>query len=166
MAKGPLYRVAFRRRREGKTDYRRRLALLKSEEARVVVRRSSKNVIVQFIEFAPEGDRIIAQAESQELDKKGWKGAGSNMPAAYLAAYLAGVRAKAAGVEYAVLDLGLQVPHKGGLIFAALKGALDSGIEIPHGDDILPDESRVRGEHIKDGALTESFEATKNAIAG
>ena len=31
MATGPRTRVPFRRRREGKTDYRRRLALLKSE---------------------------------------------------------------------------------------------------------------------------------------
>ncbi|EQD30588.1 50S ribosomal protein L18P, partial [mine drainage metagenome] len=37
MSTGPRYRVAFRRRREGKTDYRARLRLLKSDRPRAVV---------------------------------------------------------------------------------------------------------------------------------
>ena len=35
----------FRRRREGATDYRKRLALLKSGEARAVVRVDRKSVV-------------------------------------------------------------------------------------------------------------------------
>ncbi len=164
MANGPLYRTQFRRRQEGKTDYRRRLALLKGEQTRVVVRQSNRNVLVQFVDYAPEGDRIIAQGESRELKGKGWTGATANMPAAYLAAYLAATRAKNAGVENAILDLGRQLPRTGGRIFAALKGALDAGIEIPHGGDIFPTDERIRGEHIKGGEFTASFDATKTAI--
>jgi len=33
-------------------------------------------------------------------------------------------------------------------VFAALKGVVDAGMRIPHSEEILPDESRIRGEHI------------------
>ncbi|MDK2384746.1 MAG: 50S ribosomal protein L18, partial [Candidatus Korarchaeota archaeon] len=38
MARSARYKVRFRRRREGKTDYKKRLALLKSGLPRMVVR--------------------------------------------------------------------------------------------------------------------------------
>ncbi len=40
MAMDARHRVSFRRRREGKTDYRARLALIKSNLPRAVVRRT------------------------------------------------------------------------------------------------------------------------------
>ena len=46
MSTGPRFRVHFRRRREGKTDYRVRLRLLKSGTARAVVRFSDRLVRV------------------------------------------------------------------------------------------------------------------------
>ena len=46
MSQGPRYRIKLRRRREGRTDYRHRLALLKSGETRIAVRRSLKNIRV------------------------------------------------------------------------------------------------------------------------
>ena len=33
-------------------------------------------------------------------------------------------------------------------MFAALKGAVDAGLHIPHDDLILPDDERIKGEHI------------------
>ena len=42
MAKGKRYSVKFRRRREGKTNYKKRLAFVKSDLPRLVVRRSNK----------------------------------------------------------------------------------------------------------------------------
>ena len=71
MAHGPLYRVAFRRRREGKTDYRRRLALLKSRETRVVVRSTNSNIIVQFVDYTEQGDLVGATAQAGELPEMG-----------------------------------------------------------------------------------------------
>ena len=29
-----------------------------------------------------------------------------------------------------------------------MKGALDAGLEIPHSEDILPDEEHIKGSHI------------------
>ena len=51
MATGPRHKVPFRRRREGRTDYRHRAALLRSGVPRAVVRKSNKGMSVQFIEY-------------------------------------------------------------------------------------------------------------------
>ncbi len=152
MARSGRYRVKFRRRREGKTDYRRRLALLKSGLPRLVVRRTNRHIIVQVVEYSPHGDRVLAHAFSKELRKFGWKYSLKSTPAAYLTGYLAALRAKQAGVEEAVLDIGRQASTRGSRIYAALKGAVDAGLQVPHGGEILPDESRIRGEHIAEWA--------------
>jgi large subunit ribosomal protein L18 len=65
-----------------------------------------------------------------------------------LAGFLCGQRAKAKGVTEAVLDIGLHSPSKGGRVFAALKGVLDAGIEVPHSEEKLPEEERIEGKHI------------------
>ena len=164
MAHGPLYRVPLRRRREGATDYKRRLALLKSGEARVVVRTTNTNVIVQFVEYDEQGDKIVAQAQARELKELAYPGAGNNTPSAYLTGRLAAKRAKEAGVESGVLDLGRATPHKGGVIFGALKGVVDGGVEVPHGD-VLPDDARWRGEHLGDQKAA-AFAASYEKIVG
>jgi large subunit ribosomal protein L18 len=149
MATGPRYRVPFRRRREGKTNYRARRALVLSRVPRLVVRLSLKNVIVQVIEAEAIGDKVIVSAHSRELVKKyGWLSNGGNIPSAYLTGLLCGYKAVAKGVQTAYLDIGLHIPSKGTRIFAALKGFVDAGVEVPHGDDIIPDEDRLSGKHI------------------
>ena len=149
MATGPRYRVPFRRRREGKTNYRSRRALVLSRAPRLVVRLTLKHAIVQVIEAEAIGDRVVVSAHSRELAKTyGWLGSGGNVPSAYLTGLLCGFKAIANGVEKAFLDIGLNIPSKGTRIFAALKGVLDAGVEVPHSEDILPDESRISGKHI------------------
>ncbi len=151
MAKGPRYKVAFRRRRECRTDYYARKKLLRSEEPRAVVRRSNKNIAVQFIDFDMNGDEVRASATTKELRKMGWEYSCSSIPAAYLVGYLAGKRALNAGIEYAVLDIGMQNPKHGGVLFATVKGMTDAGLEVPHSEDVVPAEDRINGKHINDG---------------
>jgi len=165
MSTGPRYRVPFRRRREGRTDYRRRAALLRGRTVRLVVRKSNKHVRVQFIDYGEKGDRVLASAVSKELAKHGWTGSGKSTPGAYLTGYLAGRRAKENGLERAVLDIGLREPTKGAVVFAALKGALDAGVEVPHSEEMLPSEERLAGKHMRQGT-TEMFEAAKSKIGG
>ncbi|MDR1404321.1 MAG: 50S ribosomal protein L18 [Candidatus Methanoplasma sp.] len=148
MATGPRYKVAFRRRRECRTDYYARKKLLRSGESRAVVRRSNRNVTVQFIDFDMAGDRIRAAATTGELRKMGWEYSCSSIPAAYLAGYLAGKRALKSGIEYAVPDIGMQNPKHGGVLFAVVKGMADAGLEVPHSEDVLPSEDRINGKHI------------------
>lgn len=149
MARGPRYRVPWRRRREGKTNYYKRIKLVISGKPRFVVRRTNKYVIVQVIEARIEGDHVIAAAHSRELVKRyGWLGGTKNTSAAYLTGLLAGFRALKGGVTKAVLDIGLARPAPGARVFAALKGGLDAGLDIPHSEEILPPMERIRGEHI------------------
>ncbi|MEB3779371.1 MAG: 50S ribosomal protein L18 [Desulfurococcales archaeon] len=153
MGRGPRYRVPLRRRREGKTNYYKRFKLVISGKPRLVVRRTNEYYWVQVIEARIEGDRILAAAHSRELAKHyGWLGDYNNTSAAYLTGLLAGYRALLAGVEEAVLDIGLQAPVRGSRVFAALKGALDAGLRVPHSEEILPDVERIRGEHVAEWA--------------
>jgi len=152
MATGPRYRVKLRRRREGKTNYYARREMLKSGMIRAVVRRSTKHMRVQFIRAEPNGDITLADASSYKLEEFGWKLNGANIPAAYLTGYLAGKKALAAGVEEAILDLGLQSNSVGSRIYAALKGIVDAGVEVPTSESIFPEEEIIKGEHIRNAA--------------
>jgi len=149
MAKGPSYRVPFRRRRKGKTDYQSRRALVLSRLPRLVARRTLKYMTVQIVKAEATGDKVLVSAHSSELAKTyGWKGDCGNVPAAYLTGLLCGFRAVAHGVKKAVLDLGLQSPSRGARVFAALKGALDAGVIVSHGENMMPDERRISGQHV------------------
>ena len=148
MAKSGSYRVQLRRRREGKTDYQARKALVISGKPRLVTRSSLKNVTVQITVAKPDGDVVLAVANSRELSKTyGWKAPTGNIPSAYLTGLLCGLRAKAAGVKEAILDIGLLAPTKGAKIFAALSGVLDAGVNIPHSEEKIVKE-RTKGEHV------------------
>ncbi|MFW9863219.1 MAG: 50S ribosomal protein L18 [Candidatus Thorarchaeota archaeon] len=148
MGHGPTYKVKFRRRREGKTNYYRRRRLLQSRGSRLVVRKTNNRVIVQVIDAKVIGDNTIASAISTELGGFGWSAGVANLPAAYLTGFLAGLRAKARGIDKAIMDVGLHPPIRGSKVYAALKGAVDAGLEVPHDPEVLPDESRTSGEHI------------------
>jgi len=137
-AKGPSFNVAFRRRREKKTDYSKRLAFVKSGLPRLVVRKTNKQVIVQFFEFRPTGDVCIASVDAARLKKiAGWE-MKCNSWSAYLAALLAGKEASKKGVKKFVLDIGMQTPTKGSVVFAALKGAIDAGLETNFDEGVVP----------------------------
>lgn len=148
MANGPRYTVPYRRRREGKTDYKLRRALVRSGKPRAVVRLTNKYVTVQISEATATGDLVRASATSKQLSKLGWKGGSGNLSAAYLTGALAARRAVAKGVKEAILDMGLKGPTKGSKIFAALKGLADSGLMVPHSDDRLPKMDRINGGHV------------------
>jgi len=164
MATGPRYKVPFRRRRDNRTDYYIRKKLLTGGELRAVVRKSSKSVTIQFVKFAMDGDEISLSTVSRELKAMGWKHSCANIPAAYLTGYLAGKKAMKAGIEYAVLDIGMQTPAKGAVLFAAVAGMVSAGLEIPHGD-VLPTEERINGAHIG-GNIAADVESVKSAIDG
>jgi large subunit ribosomal protein L18 len=164
MAKSSNYRVKLRRRREGKTDYQARKALVTSRRPRLVTRASNKNVTAQIIIAKLHGDEVLAAANSRELVKNyGWMAPTGNIPAAYLTGYLCGLKAKSSGIEGAILDMGLVSPTKGAKVFAVLSGVVDAGVEIPHSEDKIVKE-RIKGDHISKygkslGAGSEEYQA-------
>jgi len=146
---GKGYVVRLRRQREGKTNYPKRLNLLKSHKTRVIIRRSNKSFTVQFIEFHEKGDKIISHTTSSKLAKKGWKYNPGSLPSAYLIGVIAGKQALSKGIKEAIMDAGLHSSTKGSSIYAVLKGIIDSGVSVPFDKEIIPKDERLKGEHIK-----------------
>ena len=150
MARGPRYRKSKRRRTEGKTDYHKRLKLLKSKKLRVVIRASNNHIKVQIIESKLGGDKVIVSAFSKELKSKFlWNANTGNIPTAYLTGYLAGLKAKSSGIEEAILDLGIFY-HRN-RVLAACKGVLKAGLDIPFREKLFPEnlDERCNGFHIE-----------------
>ena len=149
MAQSKRYNLAYRRQREGRTNYKSRLALLKSGIPRLIIRKTNKYFIIQVATYDTKGDLVSVNAHSAELSHYGWNAGKGNLPAGYLTGYLAGMRIKAASIPTVIADFGLQnVAHKGTL-FAVLKGVVDAGVDIPVNAEFFPDEARIKGEHIK-----------------
>lgn len=152
MKKHKRFTVAQRRKREGKTNYRKRLKTLLAGKPRLVVRGSSKNLLGQIIEYAEVGDKVLASASTKELEKLGWKYSRGNMPSAYLTGFLVAKKAQQKKVKEAVFDIGKRAPIQGSRVFCFLKGAVDGGLVVAHSEEVLPSEERASGKHIADYA--------------
>lgn len=148
MRKGNIYTVYFRRKRDGFTNYRRRLKILVSNKPRLVVRKSLKNIQANIVEYNKKGDIVKITCHSSVLKKLGWNYGTGNLPAAYLVGFMLGSKAKAANFKDAVLDIGINKSVKGSRVYAVLAGALDAGLKVPYGENILPDKDRLLGKHI------------------
>lgn len=82
--------MKFRRRREGRTDYRQRKRLVaqdknkyQSPKYRLVVRFTNKQVICQIVYSLIDGDRVLCSATSSELSRYGLTVGLKNYSAAY-----------------------------------------------------------------------------------
>jgi len=162
------FQVKFRRRREGKTDYRARKRLVAQDKNkyncpryRLVVRLSNRDITTQITYAKIEGDHVVAAAYSHELPRFGMSIGLTNYSSAYATGLLLARRLltklKLAdkykgntdinGQDYnveeiadgprpfcALLDVGLKRTTTGSRVFAALKGATDGGLDIPHSE--------------------------------
>ena len=161
-ATGPSFRMYFRRRREGKTNFAKRLALVKSGKTRMVVRRSNSNIVVQFINFDPKGDKTVLTVTGAHLAKAHKWPSKRNAWTAYLAGLMAGKMAQEKGVKEFILDMGMQTPSKGSIIFAAQKGAADSGLKTFFNEEKVPSD-KIDNPPDK---YKELFNKVKSKIAG
>ncbi|MBI2543558.1 MAG: 50S ribosomal protein L18 [Candidatus Aenigmarchaeota archaeon] len=170
MKLSPKYKMPFKRRREGKTDYMNRLRLLKSGMPRLVIRKSLRYITAQISDFDKKGDKTLIAVTSNELKKLGWNYACDNLPAGYLTGLLVGKKALDKKITEVVLDSGLYSSVKGSRIYSVVKGALDAGLKIPIDQEIMSGEERIKGEHIatneKFKSLPSEFEKIKQKILG
>lgn len=158
--------MQFTRKRKQETNYRSRLKLLMSGKDRLVVRKTSGQIIVQLTKYDEKGDLVKISANSAQLKKYGWNLSLKNLPAAYLTGLLAGRLAVQKGIKEAVLDAGANKPAKYGRIYAALKGTADAGLKVPCSQEIFPSEERIGGQHIAkymQSAQHPQFSTYKNA---
>lgn len=189
------YQVKFKRRREGKTDYRQRKRLIAQDKNkyntpkyRFVVRVTNTKVVTQVIYATISGDRVVATATSHELPRFGIKLGLTNYAASYATGLLLARRllkklkldtvyqgsADVTGEEFhqedldkqpgafkCFLDIGLARTSTGARIFAAMKGAVDGGLNIPHSINRFPGydssskkydaaahRARIMGQHV------------------
>jgi large subunit ribosomal protein L5e len=84
------YQVKYKRRREGKTDYRARIRLINQDKNkyntpkfRLVVRFSNNDIVAQIISASITGDMVLAAAYAHELPQYGLEVGLANYAAAY-----------------------------------------------------------------------------------
>jgi len=166
MAYGKNQRLRFKRRRNGETDYRRRMKMLRGGFARAVVRVTNTQTICQLVNYEPTGDTVKISIDGRTLvEKYGWPidASRKSIPASYISGYAMAKAVIVAGHKEAVLDIGLAASTPGNRVFAALKGMVDAGMEIPYGESVLPDDDRINGSHIDD-SIAKAVEAAKKSI--
>jgi len=165
-------RTIRRRRREAKTDYKARFAMLKSEKPRLVVRKTNRYIVVQIVKSDIAQDKALARASSKDLLQKGWPKEKSGSLKSLQAAYLTGILlAKKSKVKEAILDAGLNRNISGSRIYAVLKGAIEGGLKIPHKKEALPTEERLNSSEklkallsIKDLLLTQRVDESARKV--
>ena len=163
MATGPRYSVPFKRKREEKTNYRKRLALLKSNKPRLVIRRTNMRIIAQIIDFNPIGDKTVLSVSNKNLKEYGFPSAVNNTTSAYLTGYLLGKLALKNKIKEAVFDMGLGISSKGNRLYSALSGVVGAGLRVPHDAKMFPSNERLKGAHVK-GFDINIFESVKKKI--
>jgi large subunit ribosomal protein L18 len=158
------FKLPFKRKMQGKTDYKKRLRLLESGKPRLVVRRSLNYLQAQIISYGETGDRTLASANSRSLKKLGWEFSCDSTPAAYLVGFAIGKAAVRSNIPEAILDSGLYRSTKGSRIYAVVKGARDAGLDVPVDEGILPDANRISGKHLHNKDIPAKFEEIKQRL--
>jgi len=174
-----------------------------SPKYRLVVRKTNTDIICQIAFATVQCDKILAAAYSHELKRYGIKAGLKNYAAAYATGLLIARRVLAKlGHEmaetytgqvkpdgkhfiveeskegerrpfYVLLDVGLNRTTTGAKVFAAMKGAADGGLEIPHSKEMkqFPGfnsqshkfDSRVLRKYIFGGHVAEYMKKLKDA---
>jgi|SRR3989344_3331155 len=144
-----------KRRLKRKTDYKSRLALLKSEMPRLVVRKTNRYLIAQIVKTEISQDYVLLSKSTKDLLSLGWpiekSGSLKNLNAAYALGFKIGTEAQKNKVKEVILDFGMHRNKHKSRIYSLLKGALDSGLKIEHSPNVLPSLDEIN----KNKELTE-----------
>lgn len=150
------------RRMKNKTNYRKRLVLLKGRFPRLVIRKTNRYIIMQIIKSEDAQDSVLHSANTKELLKHGWpkdkEGSLKSLPAAYLTGLLLGKKSKDLK-EKIIVDTGLTPSTKGSRIYAAVKGISDAGIKINYDEKVIPSKERIEGKNTKVGDIFAKIKA-------
>jgi len=149
-----------RRRLESKTNYKKRLILLKGNCLRLVVRKTNKYITLQIVKSEDAKDKVLYSVSTKKLLKYQWpkdkEGSLKSLSAAYLIGVLLGKKTKGLKQKI-ILDSGLIPNTKGSRVYAAVKGISDSGIDIKYDKKVIPNEEKIKNKY-------EFFEKVKGEI--
>jgi large subunit ribosomal protein L18 len=153
-----------RRRKERKTDYKKRIGLLKSGVPRIIFRKTNKQILVQYIKSKEAKDKVVLGINSRDLLKYGWpkefSGSLKSIPAAYFTGFLSGKTIQSKKLETPIVDAGMTRMTKKNRFFAFLKGLIDSGVEIQCDEKNFPEDEKIKGKNMKKD-FTSEFEKIK-----
>jgi large subunit ribosomal protein L18 len=146
-------RTQKRRRKENRTDYLKRLKLLKGETPRIVFRKTNRYIISEYTASKEAQDSVVMGLDSRKLIEYGWpkdaQGSLKSTTASYLTGYLTGKTILKQKLAEPILDAGMnRVIHKN-KIYAYLKGLIDAGMKINCKKEFFPEEARIKGDHLK-----------------
>ncbi len=141
------YTQILRRIRNEKTNYAKRKNMLIGKKDFITIQISNENIQVQIHKPDITGDKVLVSSHSRFLLNKNWKGSRKNIPASYLTGYLTGKKAIAKGITNAIVYTGTRKFTQ--RMAAAVKGIIDSGLEVPASSDSFPIDQRINGEHLK-----------------
>ena len=158
-------KVAKRRRREHKTDYGKRIKILKGRIPRIIFRKSNKYVLAQYVSSKQAQDKVEFGVISKDLLKYGWpkeSQAGlKSISASYLTGFLIGKKIMSKALENPILDtettnkqqvvpdFGMQRMLHKTRTYAFLNGLIDAGVKIKYDKKLFPEEDRIKGKHMK-----------------
>lgn len=156
-----------RRRKEGKTNYLRRVKLLKSGSPRIVFRKTNRYIVSQYVKSNEAKDKVEYGTTSKDLLNYGWpkkfEGSLKSLSASYLTGFLMGKKIQDKKGKTPIPDLGMTEIIKGNRFFAFLKGLKDSGVDIKCDEELFPEEDRIKGKHLKED-FSKTFEEIKKNI--
>jgi large subunit ribosomal protein L18 len=156
-----------RRRKENKTDYGKRINFLKGGIPRIVFRKTNKYVISEYVTSKSAQDKVELGTTSKALLEYGWpkelSGSLKSTPAVYLTGFLFGKEILAKKMEIPIIDIGMTRNIHKNKVFAFLKGLKDSGLHVKCEEGYYPDESRIKGKHLKED-FSKIFEEIKLKI--
>lgn len=149
------------RRIANKTDYLKRKRFLESKKPRIILRKTNRQIILQYVESKIAQDFVKYGVSSSALLEYGWpkekSGSLKSLGACYLTGLLFGK--KIAKEKEAVIDTGLIRNTKGSKLHAAIKGIADSGFKISSNPEMYPEEKRINSDNLKS-----FFESVRNKI--
>lgn len=160
-------KVDKRRRLENKTDYAKRLKLLKSESARIVFRKTNRYIVAQYVTSKEAQDKIEIGITSKNLKEYGWpaefEGSLKSVTASYLTGFLIGKEILKKKLKTPIVDLGMIRVISKNKAFAFLKGVADAGVEVNCPEENFPEEDRITGKHMKKD-FSKTFAEIKSKI--
>lgn len=160
-------RVQKKRRMEAKTDYAKRIALLKSNLPRLVFRKTNRYIISQYVLSESAQDKVLTGITSKDLIEYGWpkesQGSLKSIPACYLTGYLFGKQILKEKMQTPTVDFGMyRMIHKNRQ-FAFLNGLIDSGLKIKCDKKDFPEKERIEGKKLKKD-ISKEIEKIKSSI--
>ncbi len=160
-------KVDKRRRREGKTDYAARIALLKGETPRAVFRKTNRYIIAEYVTSKAAQDKIEIGFTSRKLKNFGWpaefEGSLKSVPASYLTGFLMGKEIAKAKLKTPIVDLGMMRIIGKNKAFAFIKGLVDAGIKIKCDEENFPEQDRIEGKNLKKD-FSKTFKEIKSKL--